>query len=85
MVNVIIYGTSSCPYCIRAEQLLRQKGIADITKIAIDHDVTERDKMITITGRRTVPQIFINDAYVGGFDELVAIERTGQLNNLLAE
>ncbi|MGE0113593.1 MAG: glutaredoxin 3 [Steroidobacteraceae bacterium] len=84
MPTITIYGTQWCPYCQRAEQLLKDKGIVTFEKIAVDHDASERDKMIALTGRRTVPQIFIGDKHVGGFDDLAALDRSGQLDLLLA-
>jgi glutaredoxin 3 len=78
-----MYATHYCPYCVRAEQLLRRKGIAVIEKILIDNDPALRDEMMRVTGRRTVPQIFIGDTHVGGCDELYALEREGKLDALL--
>ena len=71
MKNVLIYTTASCPYCIHAKQLLQEKGLA-YSEIRVDLDDTEREKMITRSGRRTVPQIFINNQHIGGFDDLYA-------------
>ena len=82
--KVIMYSTSVCPYCVRAEQLLRQRGVAEIDKIRIDADPALRDQMIARTGRRTVPQIYIGDTHVGGFDDLAALDRAGGLTPLLA-
>ncbi|MFN5511024.1 MAG: glutaredoxin 3 [Burkholderiales bacterium] len=82
--KVTMYSTAVCPYCVRAEALLRQRGVQDIQKIRIDEDPAERDRMIEITGRRTVPQIFIGDKHVGGFDDLSALDRAGGLTPLLA-
>lgn len=81
--KVTMYSTAVCPYCIRAEALLRQRGVQDIQKIRIDEDPAERDRMIEITGRRTVPQIFIGEQHVGGFDDLSALDRAGGLVPLL--
>lgn len=78
-----IYATAVCPYCVRAEQLLRHKGVTDIDKIRIDLDPQRRDEMMQLTGRRTVPQIFIGDYHVGGCDDLHALERAGRLEPLL--
>ncbi|HEX5127021.1 MAG TPA: glutaredoxin 3 [Rhodocyclaceae bacterium] len=83
--KIIMYATGVCPYCIRAEQLLRRKGMNDIEKIRVDLDPAQRNVMIERTGRRTVPQIFIGDTYVGGCDELYALDRASQLDGLLAE
>ncbi|OYD54018.1 glutaredoxin 3 [Thauera propionica] len=78
-----MYATAVCPYCVRAEQLLRSKGVADIEKIRIDLDPAQRDHMMQLTGRRTVPQIFIGDYHVGGCDDLYALDRAGKLDPLL--
>jgi glutaredoxin 3 len=79
-----MYSTAVCPYCVRAEQLLRARGVTDIEKIRIDLDPARRDEMIERTGRRTVPQIFIGDRHVGGCDDLYACDRAGELTALLA-
>lgn len=81
--HVRMYATAVCPYCVRAEQLLRSKGVADIEKIRIDLDSAQRDHMMQLTGRRTVPQIFIGDYHVGGCDDLYALDRAGKLDPLL--
>jgi len=78
-----MYATAVCPYCVRAEQLLRSKGVADIEKIRIDLDPAQRDHMMQLTGRRTVPQIFIGDYHVGGCDDLYALDRAGKLDPML--
>ncbi|MFT3737106.1 MAG: glutaredoxin 3 [Rhodocyclaceae bacterium] len=83
-VKVLMYATGVCPYCIRAEQLLRRKGIEEIEKIRVDTDPARREEMITLTGLRTVPQIFINGRHVGGCDELYALDRAGGLDPLLS-
>jgi glutaredoxin 3 len=80
-----MYSTAVCPYCQRAEMLLKQRGVSEIEKIRIDLDSTQRDQMIAKTGRRTVPQIFIGDRHVGGFDDLAALDREGGLLPLLAD
>jgi glutaredoxin 3 len=82
MADVVMYCTASCPYCIRAEQLLRQKGV-DIDKVRVDLDPSQRSVMMERTGRRTVPQIFVGDTHVGGCDDLFALERAGGLDPLL--
>lgn len=82
--KVQMYSTEICPYCVRAEQLLRQRGVTDIEKIRIDLDPARRDEMISRTGRRTVPQIFIGDRHIGGCDDLYAVDRAGELVPLLA-
>lgn len=79
-----MYSTGVCPYCVRAEQLLVRKGVAAIDKIRVDLDPARRDEMVARTGRRTVPQIYIGDTHVGGFDELAALDRAGGLDPLLA-
>jgi glutaredoxin 3 len=81
--RIRMYATAVCPYCVRAEQLLLSKGVADIEKIRIDLDPTQRDHMMQLTGRRTVPQIFIGDYHVGGCDDLYALDRAGKLDPLL--
>ncbi|HSD36909.1 MAG TPA: glutaredoxin 3 [Rhodocyclaceae bacterium] len=81
--KILMYSTGVCPYCVRAEQLLRRKGIAEIDKVRIDLEPARRDEMVTLTGLRTVPQIFINDKHIGGCDELYALDRAGQLDPLL--
>ena len=84
MPNIKMYSTAVCPYCIRAEKLLRSKGVTEIEKIRVDLDSSRRVEMMERTGRRTVPQIFIGDTYVGGCDELYELEHQGKLNALLA-
>ncbi len=81
--KVTMYCTAVCPYCIRAESLLRQRGVADIDKIRIDEEPAQRDAMIARTGRRTVPQIYIGETHVGGCDDLQALDRAGGLQPLL--
>jgi glutaredoxin 3 len=83
MQKVLMYTTGYCPYCTRAEMLLKQKGVETIEKIRIDEDPAERDAMMARTGRRTVPQIYIGQTHVGGFDDLAALERAGELTTLL--
>lgn len=82
--KILMYATGVCPYCIRAEQLLRRKGVTDIEKVRIDLEPARRDEMMRITGLRTVPQIFINDRHIGGCDELYALDRAGGLDPLLS-
>ncbi len=84
MAKVVMYSTAVCPYCQRAEMLLKQRGVTEIEKIRIDLDPAQRDDMIAKTGRRTVPQIFIGESNVGGFDDLAALDRDGGLVPLLA-
>jgi len=83
--HVTMYSTSMCPYCTRAEQLLKSKGIENIEKIRIDIDLSQREIMMKKTGRRTVPQIYIGSVHVGGFDDLYALENAGQLDFLLRD
>ena len=83
MPNVVMYSTAICPYCIRAEQLLHKKGVTAIEKIWVDLEPERRVEMMHRTGRRTVPQIFIGDYHVGGFDDLAALDRAGRLDPLL--
>ena len=83
MANITIYSTPVCPYCVRAKNLLKEKG-QEWTEIDVSDD-EERAKMIEIAGgRRTVPQIFIGDTHVGGYDDMAALEREGKLDELLA-
>ena len=84
MPKVIMYTTAICPYCINAERFLTAKGVTQIDKIRVDLQPEQRIKMMEKTGRRTVPQIYINDQYIGGFDELRALDLKGQLEPLLA-
>jgi glutaredoxin 3 len=83
MPAVKMYTTAVCPYCIRAKQLLNARGVAQIEEIRIDLDPGARAHMMEITGRRTVPQIFIGDTHVGGCDDLVALDSKGGLMPLL--
>jgi glutaredoxin 3 len=83
MPAVKMYTTAVCPYCIRAKQLLNAKGVAQIEEIRIDTDPEARAHMMEITGRRTVPQIFIGDTHVGGCDDLMALDAKGGLMPLL--
>jgi glutaredoxin 3 len=82
--KVLMYATAVCPYCIRAEQLLRAKGVQEIEKIRVDLDPDRRTEMMARTGRRTVPQIYIGTKHVGGCDDLYALDQTGELDGLLA-
>ena len=83
MQAVKMYTTAVCPYCIRAKQILKSKGVDQIEEIRIDSDPAARNTMMEITRRRTVPQIFIGDTHVGGCDDLMALERSGRLDPLL--
>ena len=84
MALVMMYTTASCPYCIQAERLLTRKDVADIEKIRVDLEPAWRMEMMRRTGRRTVPQIYIGERHVGGFDDLVELDRAGELDPLLA-
>ncbi|AWI54570.1 glutaredoxin 3 [Aquabacterium olei] len=83
MQAVKMYTTQVCPYCQRAKMLLKQRGVEAIEEIRIDVDPAQRDQMMAITGRRTVPQIFIGDTHVGGCDDLIALDQKGGLLPLL--
>jgi glutaredoxin 3 len=82
-VHVLMYSSGVCPYCTMAERLLKSKGVDEIEKIRIDLDPQQRAQMMEKTGRRTVPQIYIGDTHVGGFDDLSALDRAGKLDPLL--
>ena len=84
MTDIRMYCTAFCPYCVRAEMLLKAKGVDEITKILVDSIPDGFKDMIELTGRRTVPQIFIGDRHIGGFDDLAALDRLGELDPLLA-
>ncbi|HTT13841.1 MAG TPA: glutaredoxin 3 [Burkholderiaceae bacterium] len=81
--RVTMYSTGVCPYCVRAEALLRARGVKEIEKIRVDLEPERRREMVARTGRRTVPQIYIGDTHVGGFDELSVLDRQGRLAPLL--
>ncbi len=83
MQTVKMYTTASCPYCTRAKQVLQAKGVQNIEEIRVDLDSSERLRMMQITGRRTVPQIFIGQTHVGGCDDLLALDERGALLPLL--
>ena len=82
--HVLMYSTGSCPYCLRAQALLKARGVTEIETIRIDLDPARRDEMIERTGRRTVPQIYIGATHVGGFDDLAEIDYEGKLATMLA-
>ena len=84
MQTVTMYTTAVCPYCIRAKQILTARGVSHIEEIRIDNDDAQRIKMMEITGRRTVPQIFIGATHVGGCDDLMALDGKGALLPMLA-
>jgi len=83
MVKVVMYTTAVCPYCMRAESLLRARGVTEIEKIAVDVQPQMRLLMMQKTGRRTVPQIYIGERHVGGYDDLAALDKAGELAQLL--
>ena len=83
MNPVKMYTTLVCPFCVRAKMLLKQRGVQQIEEVRVDLDPSERDTMIQVTGRRTVPQIFIGDTHVGGCDDLIALDQKGGLVPLL--
>lgn len=83
MARVLMYTSGFCPYCAQAERLLRSKGVETIEKVRIDTDPQLRSEMMEKTGRRTVPQIYIDDFHVGGCDDLHALDREGKLDPLL--
>ena len=82
--RVLMYSTAVCPYCVRAEQLLRARGVDEIEKVRVDLDPERRMEMMEKTARRTVPQIFIGDTHVGGCDDLIALDQAGKLTPLLS-
>ncbi|MBS0455984.1 MAG: glutaredoxin 3 [Proteobacteria bacterium] len=84
MSNVLMYTTQTCGFCVRAEQLLRRKGVRDIKKVRVDLLKSAREEMMARTGRRTVPQIFIGGIHAGGYDDLAALDRAGKLDALLS-
>jgi len=84
MQNVRMYTTAVCPYCIRAKQLLAARGVNEIEEIRVDLEPGRREEMLRLTGRRTVPQIFIGATHVGGCDDLIALDSAGGLLPLLA-
>ncbi|MDR4516050.1 MAG: glutaredoxin 3 [Nitrosomonas sp.] len=83
MVKVVMYTTGFCPYCKMAENLLRARGVGEIEKIRIDLDPGQRNQMMGKTGRRTVPQIYIGERHIGGYDDLAQLDHQGELVSLL--
>ena len=83
MTPVKMYTTAVCPYCVRAKQFLKARGVEHIEEVRIDLSPEQRDHMMNLTGRRTVPQIFIGDHHVGGCDDLIALDSSGDLMSLL--
>lgn len=84
MTPVMMYTSGSCPYCLHAERLLARKGVTEIERVRVDLEPSRRVEMMQKTGRRTVPQIYIGERHVGGFDELAALDHAGLLDPLLA-
>jgi glutaredoxin 3 len=84
MAKVTMYSTGMCPYCVRAERLLRARGVESIEEVRVDLEPQRRAEMIAKTGRRSVPQIWIGERHVGGYDDLVELDRAGELEPLLA-
>ena len=84
MAKVLMYSTGVCPFCTMAERLLKSKGVADIEKVRVDLEPARRQEMMERTGRRTVPQIYVGERHVGGYDDLAALDRAGGLEALLA-
>jgi len=85
MTKITMYSTRVCPYCVMAERLLVSKGVEITEKILVDVDSVRREEMMARTGRRTVPQIFIGETHVGGFDDLSALDKAGKLDPLLGK
>ena len=83
MTHVKMYTTAVCPYCVRAKQILNSKGVTEIEEIRVDTMLDAREQMMSLTGRRTVPQIFIGQTHVGGCDDLMALDAKGGLMPLL--
>lgn len=84
MARIVMYSTAVCPYCVMAERLLHARGVAQVEKIRVDSDPARRAEMMGKTGRRTVPQIYIGETHVGGYDDLVQLDHEGELARLLA-
>ncbi len=84
MAKIEIYSTAVCPYCVRAKQLLQRKGVNEYQEIDVSDDEKREAMIARANGRRTVPQIFIDDTHVGGFDDLAALDREGKLDSMLA-
>ncbi|MGH8455640.1 MAG: glutaredoxin 3 [Stenotrophobium sp.] len=82
MNNVRMYTTGTCPFCVMAKRLLQKKGVA-VEEVRVDTDTVQREEMMRVTGRRTVPQIFVGETHVGGYDDLSALEHAGKLDPLL--
>ncbi len=85
MPKIVMYTTEVCPYCVRAKQLLRNKGVTEIEEIRVDLQPELRVAMMEKTGRRTVPQIYIDEHHIGGYDDLASLNHHGELDILLAK
>ena len=85
MAKVLMYCTAVCPYCVRAEHLLKRKGVQEIEKVRVDLEPGLRHAMMEKTGRRTVPQIYINGTHVGGYEDLASLDQDGELDQLLSK
>jgi glutaredoxin 3 len=83
VAKILMYSTGVCPFCLMAERLLKSKGVAQIEKVRVDLEPERRQEMVERTGRRTVPQIYVDDRHVGGYDDLAALDRAGGLDALL--
>ena len=84
MAKVMMYSTAVCPFCLMAERLLKSKGIDNIEKVRVDLEPARRQEMMDRTGRRTVPQIYVGERHIGGYDDLSALDRAGGLDPLLS-
>lgn len=84
MANVVMYTTAICPFCVNAKRLLASKGISNITEIRVDREPAKRKEMMAKSGQHTVPQIWIGERHVGGFTDLWALDKRGELDALLA-
>ena len=84
MAKVVMYSTAVCPFCLMAERLLKSKGVEAIEKIRVDLEPQRRQEMMERTGRRTVPQIYVGERHIGGYDDLSALDRAGGLDPLLS-
>ena len=84
MPKIVMYATGVCPFCLMAERLLKSKGVTDIEKIRVDLEPQRRQEMMERTGRRTVPQIYVGERHVGGYDDLAALDRAGGLDPILS-
>jgi glutaredoxin 3 len=84
LAKVLMYATGVCPFCVMAERLLKAKGVAQIEKVRVDLEPARRQEMMDRTGRRTVPQIYVGERHIGGYDDLSALDRAGGLDPLLS-